>query len=57
MQFNMPATGIVKITDTLQYISNVFDFPETTTEDYLQQAIGDITAIMKCSPEAIPFMS
>ena len=35
MQFYMPATGIVRITDTLQYIPKGFAFPKTTAEDYL----------------------
>ena len=35
-------TGIVRITDTLQYILKAFYFPKTTIENYLQQAIGDI---------------
>ena len=42
----MPATGIVRITDTLQCIPKAFAFPKTTTEDYLQKSIGDIIAIM-----------
>ena len=37
MQFYMPATGIVRITDTLQYILKAFAFPKTTAKDYLQQ--------------------
>ena len=41
-QFFMPATGIIWITDTLQYIPKAIVPPKTTTEDYLQQAIGDI---------------
>ena len=47
MQGYMPVTGIVRITYTLQYILKVFDIPTTTTENYLQQAIGDIIEIMK----------
>ena len=39
MQCYMHATGIVRITDTLQYTPNTFAFPTTTTEDYLHQAI------------------
>ena len=42
MQCYMPATEIVRIIDTLQYIPKTFAFPKTATEDYLQQAIGDI---------------
>ena len=42
MQGYMPATGILRITDTLQYILKAVVFPKTTAEDYLQQAIGDI---------------
>ena len=38
-QCYMPATIIVLITDTLQYIPKTFVSPKTTTEDYLQQAI------------------
>ena len=47
MQCYMPATGIVIITDTLQYIPKAFAFPIITTKYYLQQAIGDIIAITK----------
>ena len=43
----MPATGILRITDTLQYIPKEFASPNTTTPYYLQQAIGDIIAIIK----------
>ena len=57
MQCYIPATGIVRITDTLQYIPKAFVFPKTTTEDYLQQAIGDIIAIMKNPPKTLPFLS
>ena len=42
MQCYMPETGIVRITYTLQYILKVFAFLKTTTEYYLQQAIGYI---------------
>ena len=50
MHCYMPATGIVQITDILQYIPKAFAFPKTTTEDYLQQAIGKIIAIIKKKP-------
>ena len=53
----MPATGIVRITDTFQYIQKVFVSPKTTTEDYLQQAIGDMIAITKNPPKTLPFLS
>ena len=42
----MPATGIVCITDTLQYVPKAFAFPKTTTEYYLQYVIGDVMAII-----------
>ena len=35
IQCYIPKTGIVNITDTLQYIPKVFYFSKTTTEDYL----------------------
>ena len=57
MQCYMPETGIVIITDTLQYIPKSFVFPKTTTEDYLQQSIGDIIAIMKNLPNTLRFLS
>ena len=44
MQCYMPATGIFIIVDALQYILKAFYFPKTTTEDYLQQSIGNISA-------------
>ena len=53
----MPATGIVRITDTFQYIPKEFAFPKTTTEDYLHQAIGYIIAIMKDPPKKTPLLS
>ena len=53
----MPATGTLRITDTLQYIPKSFAFPKTTTEDYLQQFIGDIIAIMKGPSKKILFFS
>ena len=34
-----------------------FSFPTTTTEDYLQQAIGDIIAIIKDLPNTLPLLS
>ena len=57
MQCYMLATGIVRITDTLQYILKAFSFPKTNTEDYLQQEIGDIISMMKGPPKTIPFLS
>ena len=38
----MPATGIVRITDTLLYIAKEFALLKTTTEDDLHQEIEDI---------------
>ena len=55
MQCYMPATGMVRIIDTLQYISKAFDFPKTITENYLQQATVDIIDIMKYPPKTLPF--
>ena len=52
----MPVTCILRIKDTLQYIPKAFAFPKTTTEDYLQQAIGDIIAIMKNPPKTHPIL-
>ena len=57
MQYYMPTTGIVRITDTLQCIPKAFAFPKKPTEDYLQQAIGDLTVIMKDLPKTLPFLS
>ena len=50
----MPVAYIVRITDTLQYIPKAFFFSNKTTEDYLQQAIGDITSILKDPPNTLP---
>ena len=47
IQCYMPATGIVWIIETLQYIPKPFYFLKTTTKYYLQQAIEYIIAIMK----------
>ena len=57
MQCYMPATGIVRITDTLLYTPKTFDYPKIATEDYLQQAIVDIIATTKDPPKTLPFMS
>ena len=53
----MSATGIVRITYALQYTPKVFAFPETTTEYYLQQAIGDKIAITKDPLKTLPLLS
>ena len=57
MKCYMPATDIVRITDTLQYIPKAFSFAKTTTEDYLQQVIGDIIETMKDPLKTLPFLS
>ena len=57
MQCYMTTTGILRITDTLQYIPKAFFYPKTTTEDYLQQAIGYIIVIMNNPPKKLPFFS
>ena len=46
MQCYMPATETVRITDTIQYTPKAFDFPKTTTGDYLQKSTRDIIVIM-----------
>ena len=53
----MPATGIVLIKDNLQYIPKASAFPKITTEEYLQQEIGDIIAIVKYPPKKLHFFS
>ena len=57
MQCYMTKTGIVIITYTLQYIPKSFYFPKTTTEDYLQQKVGDIIAILKDPTKTLPYLS
>ena len=57
MQCYIPTTGIVRITDTLQYIPKVFAFPKATTGDYLRQEIGYIIANIKNPSKTIPFLS
>ena len=57
MQCYIPKTGIVRITDTLQYIPKSFASPKTTTEDYLQQDVSNILAIIQEPPNALPFIS
>ena len=47
MQCYMRANGIVRITDTLKYIPKAFVLTYKTTEDNLQQAIGEIIEIMQ----------
>ena len=53
----MPATVIVRITDTLQYTPKAFAFPKKPTEDDLRQEIGDIIAMMKNPPKTLTFWS
>ena len=57
MQCYMPATGIVRIKDTLQYTPKTFAFPTTTSEDYLQQAIEYIIAIVRYPLKTLPLLS
>ena len=53
----MPATGILIITDILQYIPKAFAFTNTTTEYYLQQEIGDIIEILRDPPKTLLLLS
>ena len=53
----MPVTGIVSIIDTLQYIPKSFAYPKITTEDYIQQSVRYIIAILKDPPKTLPFFS
>ena len=57
MKCYMPATGSVRYTDTLQLVPATFKFPETTTEDYLRQSIGDILALLKDPPKKFTFLA
>ena len=57
IQCYITETSIVRITYTLQYIPKAFTVTKTTTEDYLQQAIGDIISIMKKKLKTLPFLS
>ena len=57
MQCYMPATSIVRITGTLQFIPKLFAFQKTGTKYYLEQEIGYIIAIIKDLPNKIPFFS
>ena len=56
IQCYIPATGILRITYKIRYIPKAFASPKTTTEDCLQQAIGDIIKIMNISPKTLPFL-
>ena len=56
MQCYMPATGILHITYTLQYITKAFAFPKTIAEYYLQQYIGDILEIIQDPPKTLPLL-
>ena len=57
MKCHMPAIGSVLYTDTLQFIPATFKSPETTTEDYLRQYVGDILALLRDLPKKLPFPS
>ena len=52
----MPKLGIARITDTLQYIPKVFASPKNTTEDYLQQAVSNILAMIQDPTKTLPFL-
>ena len=56
MKCYKPATGSVRYTDTFQFVPATFKFPETTTEDYLRQSVGDILDLLKDSPKTLPFL-
>ena len=47
MQCYIPATDMVRIIDTLQYILKTLAFPKTIIQDYVQQIVGEIIAIIK----------
>ena len=53
----MPVTGGIHVTDRLQYITNKFPFPKTTTEDDLRQAVVDIIVTLNPAPDTLPFLS
>ena len=56
MQCYMHATGILPITDTLQYTPNKFNLPKTTTEYDIQQAIVEIIEIIQYLPNTLPLL-
>ena len=56
MQCYMPSTGIVRITYTLQFITEAFTFPKTTTDDYPQQEIGEIFEMIKYPLNTLPLI-
>ena len=56
MKFYIPDPGSVCYTNTLQCIPATFKFPETTTEDYLRQSVGEIIALLKDPPKTLPFL-
>ena len=57
MQCYIPATGIVRIINSLKDTPKEFSFPKTSTEDYLIQAIGEIISMIKCPPKTPNFLS
>ena len=57
MKCYMPVTGGIHVTDRLQYITNKFPFPKTTTEDDLRQAVLDIIVTLNPAPDTLPFLS
>ena len=57
IQCYIPTTIIVRITDTLQYIPKELASPNTTTEDYFQQAIGYILSIIQEPLKTLPLLS
>ena len=52
----MSETGIVNITDTLQYIYKSFALPITTTVYYLRQAVSNILSIIQEPLKTLPLL-
>ena len=55
VKFYIPVTGVIRVSDKLQYISKKM-LPTTTAEDYLYQEFEDIFTILEPPPAILPFL-
>ena len=45
MKFYIPSTHIIRVADTVEFISVVIPIPKTSSQDYLHQSITDILSL------------
>jgi hypothetical protein len=57
VQCFMRTTSKVRDVDTVELFPTTISFPSVSTEDYLQQAAGDILSILSSQPTTLPSLS